>query len=233
MSERRSAARREFVVRVAVGTNRVAGSATWRIWKGRNNDNIYAAQRDLAGSSKVTLHTNRYCHIGLTRQEAEYANRAGLTTATRPMLATWTRGEGPANGNATAVSLVIAHDLLSPGLPVSDDVYFVDDPGPGKAIIIDLAFSRSPDNIEFGPLQWVLGRVALESGETFFVVASVIDFDLAAFIAKNPAVFNPTGANIFQFCPPAEADRMCLVMRAEGYEGLVALLDVGGISFVE
>jgi hypothetical protein len=46
-----SSRNREFVVRFAVGDDkRGVRSSVWRIWKGRNKDDIYVAPRPVAGN---------------------------------------------------------------------------------------------------------------------------------------------------------------------------------------
>jgi hypothetical protein len=98
----------QFALRVAVACEGGIGSAIWRIWKGKNNDNIYIAPRNIAGSAKGTLHDNRYCHFGITKQEA-----TTLGLVDRPMLETWIRLDGPPDGAVKAMSILIAHEFLS------------------------------------------------------------------------------------------------------------------------
>lgn len=169
------------MVRVAVTRNGAIGSAIWRIWIGKKNDNIYIAPRNIGGSAKGTLHENRYCHFGITDQETK---RLGLPD--RPMLETWTRAEGPADGATKAMSILIAHEFLSPREAPSADVISIDDPGSAKAISLDLYFSRAvPGLFRLSPSQRELGHVALRGGEHFFVVSDVVAIRCARLCSKK------------------------------------------------
>ncbi|MGC2224634.1 MAG: hypothetical protein WA624_20905 [Methylocella sp.] len=50
-------------LRVATGTpDQKLASAIWRIWQGKNNNDIYVAPRPIAGVVKASLHANGYCY---------------------------------------------------------------------------------------------------------------------------------------------------------------------------
>jgi hypothetical protein len=56
-------------LRVATGApDQKLASGIWRIWQGKNNNDIYVAPRPVAGAVKVSLHANGYCYCGFTKQ---------------------------------------------------------------------------------------------------------------------------------------------------------------------
>jgi hypothetical protein len=62
-------AKRLLELRLASGPpDRKLASVIWRIWQGKNNDDIYVAPRPIAGAWKVSLHPSGYCYAGLTSQ---------------------------------------------------------------------------------------------------------------------------------------------------------------------
>jgi hypothetical protein len=178
---------REFVVRFAVVREGQIVSSIWRVWKGRNNDNIYLAPRNVAGSIKVSMHANRYCHVAVTQQQWNLTNG---DIAKRPTLVSWVRPDARAEGWVVGASFLFVPELLFPvhkGMSVVDaDTYLIEAPTPGRAIIVDLIFSRlPPGTLRLEPgIAGELGQTKLQSGEYFAVIGSLIDFDYEEFFRK-------------------------------------------------
>ena len=65
-------------LRVATGApDQKLASGIWRIWQGKNNNDIYVAPRPVAGAVKVSLHASGYCYCGFTKQYSERLLRDG------------------------------------------------------------------------------------------------------------------------------------------------------------
>jgi hypothetical protein len=177
---------REFVVRFAVAREGQIVSSIWRVWKGRNNDNIYLAPRNVAGSIKVSLHANRYCHVAVTKQQWILTN--GDTTK-RPALVSWIRPDTATEDWIVGASFLFAPELLFPvqtDMTIDADTYLIEAPTLGRAIIVDLIFSRlPPGTLKLEPeIAGELGHTKLQSGEYFAVIGSLIDFDYEDFCRK-------------------------------------------------
>jgi hypothetical protein len=174
---------REFVVRFAVAREGQIVSSIWRVWKGRKNDNIYLAPRNVAGSIKVSMHANRYCHVAVTKQQWVLTNG---DTAKRPTLVSWDRPDASAEGWVLGASFLFAPELLSPvqtDTGVDADTYLIEAPNPGRAIVVDLIFSRlPPGTLKLEPgFAGELGHAKLQGGEHFAIIGSLIDFDYKEF----------------------------------------------------
>src|ERR1019366_9302005 len=81
------------------------GSGIWRIWQGKNNNDIYVAPRPVAGAVKVSLHANGYCYCGLTKQYSESLLRDGHYVQPRREFVAWQRPPTPDNNFLWAVEI--------------------------------------------------------------------------------------------------------------------------------
>jgi hypothetical protein len=172
---------REFTLRFAVLKDDQIASSIWRVWKGRNNDNIYIAPRNIAGSLKVSLHESLHCHVATTTQQWRAGSEATLP---RPVMTSWYRPETPNGAIVIVASLLIAPDFLSPwGNATDQSVHLLDTPDIGRAYYFNFIFCRvQPIEMELGDNATVLGQVQLTSGEHFMVIKSLIDFAATEFV---------------------------------------------------
>jgi len=223
--------KREFVVRAAVVREGRVASAIWRIWKSRNNDNIYVAPRNIAGAAKITLHANRYCHAAVTNQYARMIHDGG-DAHTRRVMVSWQRADGPTQGWITGVSILIAPQFLSPyDVEIDADILAIDAPAPDKAIVIELIFSRSPRGaIRRPPSVGELGSVQLSTGEQVAVMGGIIDFDFVEF--RRKAKLTMPLDRVLSLTDLSAPDLRMALMSDPNTDGVLRIFDIGGVSVV-
>jgi hypothetical protein len=150
------------------------------VWK--KKDDIYICQDKIGGYVKTSLHSNRHCRVAITKER--YTQITGREySGSRPALTAWVRPETKTDGWVIGVSILFVPELLSPYDVVYDrDTIEIESPCPGKAISVDMIFSRlPPEAIAPNPSQGVLGHTQLSTGEHFIVVGGIIPFDINEF----------------------------------------------------
>jgi hypothetical protein len=217
-------ATREFVSKFAVFTNEQVSSSVWRAWKGRNNDNIYIAPRNLAGILKISLHKSRHCHLAFTSQ---YWKKEGPTGIARPAIFTWYRSETPDKRATVLASLLIAEEFLAPWTAPHDKfVQRLPSPGVGKAYKITFIFSRIPIEDLVDDKWLVLGQCNLISGEQFVIISALVDFDANRFF--QTVSFNVPFDRHLVLTNVVDPGLRALVYSDPNETGELQLSDVGG-----
>lgn len=162
-------AKRLLELRLASATrDQKLASGVWRIWQGKNNNDIYVAPRSVAGAMKVSFHPNGYCYAGLTREE--YSKRlleGGRSAPPRREFIAWQRPPTPDN------QLLWAIEIWFPpgpefefGEPLPKNSWMIEAPPKGKATIVSIGFSRIPKGEALIPANVrELGYSQLTTGE--------------------------------------------------------------------
>jgi hypothetical protein len=219
--------KRDFVVRFAVGDDKLGGSSSvWRVWKSRNNDDVYLAPRSAAGLVKGSLHASGQCHFAATTQ-----HHAAIRSGSRDRRITaWRRVPTPADGYTKCVQILFASEFLSrTPFPIGQETTLLSYPQSGKAIVVDLLFSRIRGEFSLMPRQRELGRFQLSTGEIFLIIAGLVDdFDARAF---RSAFFplNETTTLGFAIEPPdaKRDDLRGAIMLSDLGDGLLRIIDIG------
>jgi hypothetical protein len=132
--------RKDQVVRFGVGDFPTRYSAVWRLWaadptaSGAKSD-IYLASRSIGATFKTSLHESGRWRVGYTRE----SNLQGVDVVSGGdrKLAEWSRPKEMSPGVTLAYLLVVPSSELRPGPaddPLGQGVYWVADPGPGRAV---------------------------------------------------------------------------------------------------
>jgi hypothetical protein len=218
--------KRDFVVRFAVGDDKLGGSSSvWRVWKSRNNDDVYLAPRSAAGLVKGSLHASGQCHFAVTTQ-----HHAAIRSGSRDRRITaWRRVPTPTDGYSNCVQILFASEFLSrTPFPIRQETTMLSYPQSGKAIVVDLLFSRIHGELSLMPLQQELGRLRLSTGETFLIIAGLVDdFDALAF----QSAFFPLNETTTPGCtiepPDAKRDdlRGAIILPDSG-DGVASILKI-------
>ena len=179
---------RPLEIRVATGTSdRQLSSAIWRIWQGKNNDDIYIAVRQIAGAVKCSLHPNRYCYVGFTKQFAELLKAGGRHVPPNRAWTSWERPVTPADGFLFVAEIWLPPApiyTLSERVPKS--MWLIEPPGEGKAVVINIVYSRMPKGSPIIPPNVrELGYTKLGSGDYVAVFARTENFDYRGFVEKR------------------------------------------------
>jgi len=175
-------------LRVATGApDQKLASGIWRIWQGKNNNDIYVAPRPVAGAVKVSLHANGYCYCGFTKQYSERLLRDGHYVPPRREFVAWQRPPTPDNNLLWAVEIWFPPGpLFEPGQLLPKNTWLIEPPPNGKAVVISVGFSRIPKGeAVITPDVRELGHSRLSTGEYVVVFARPVDFDYEAFKAQH------------------------------------------------
>jgi hypothetical protein len=222
---------RQFLVRFAVGDERGIRSSVWRIWKGREKDDIYIAPRAAANFVKGSLHASGLCYFSITSEHYAQMSAAGTARKTRA-LTRWQRPVTPTAGLVKVVSIVFAAEFLSQNyVPVArEDTLLIDSPKLGQAIVVDLLFGRTPRG-RFFPLsnQRELGRAMLSTGEEFLLIAGLVDdFDAQSFQKHHQPVPETTEIGFFQEQLDVQSDdlRGAILLPAIR-DGMLRIVEIG------
>jgi hypothetical protein len=220
---------REFVVRFAVGDKSGARSSVWRIWKGRNKDDIYVAPRPVAGMIKGSLHATGICHFAVTAEYHVQMRTAGGAAETR-QITTWRRPATPPDGTMKTVSILFAAEFLSRNsTPVGQDTQLINSPAPGEAIVVDLLFTRFAGCFLLMPNQRALGLCSLSTGEQFLTIAGrVDDFDAASFRRQFSPVRKVTKPGFVLHQPRADPDTLRgAILLPDLGDGTLRIVEIG------
>jgi hypothetical protein len=175
-------------IRVATGTpDRQLSSAIWRIWQGKNNDDIYIAVRQIAGAVKCSLHSNGYCYVGFTKQFAEHLEAGGHHVPPNRAWTSWERPVAPTDG------FLFVAEIWLPPAPLytlseqfPNSTWLIEPPPQGKAVVINIVYSRMPEGSPIIPANVrELGYTRLRSGDYVAVFARPEDFDYREFVEKR------------------------------------------------
>lgn len=179
---------RPLEIRVATGTSvRQLGSAIWRIWQGKNNDDIYVAVRQIAGAVKCSLHSNGYCYVGVTQQFAEYLKAGGHLVPANRAWTSWRRPLTPTDGFLFVAEIWLPPSpLYSLTEEFTKSMWLIEPPPRGKAVVINIIYSRMSERSPIIPTNVrELGYTRLRSGDYVAVFARPEDFDYLEFIKKR------------------------------------------------
>jgi hypothetical protein len=176
---------RPFELRVAAGTLEAGlTSSVWRVWQGKNNDDVYIAPRPMAGALKASLHPNRYCYYGFPKPYAERLSRDGHYVPPNRAFAHWWRPITPDRGVVWAVEI-----WLPPGpafkIPEEKDgktIELLDPPPAGQAVVLGIGSARISAAAAALPVGVRnLGGSLLSTGDNVVVLAGNVSFDKEAF----------------------------------------------------
>src|SRR5260221_8657214 len=134
---------RDFVIRFAIADASGARSSVWRVWKGRDKDDIYVAPRPIVGFAKGSLHASGLCYFSITAQREAQMIAVGSAREHRAFRR-WRRHPTPEAGLVRVVQLLFAAEYLSKnGTPVDSDTALIEAPKPGQAVVVDVIFGRA------------------------------------------------------------------------------------------
>jgi hypothetical protein len=229
-------------LRFSVGSDKVGAlSSIWRVWS-NNNSFVMATVRGMHGICKLTMHAKtrddggRWCSFG---PEEEYYDKRmpelGIErNENRRALFTWQRPEGPVNGIAFALVVVVPRAFLHPQeRPPAKPVIWVDLPDEGMAASVGFLFTRA-EKLELRNVNQVLAAHPLPNGEAVVICVKHQPFDAAAFKAANEPRLNSSERKFLtahQF-EVGENLRGLFVATPEPSEGHAIVVDVGGLRFV-
>ena len=222
---------REFVVRFAVGDARGLRSSVWRIWKGRNKDDIYIAPRPMVSMLKGSLHQSGLCYLSVTRQHHERMMATG-TARDKRALTRWKRGPTPAAGLVSAVCILFAAEYLQQNFTpvVEENTTLIAVPKSGETVMVDLVFARMPGgSLLLLPHQQDLGHVTLSTSEEFFIIAALVnDFDAEDFRQMFQPFSESCEVGFFQEPPHGDSDglRGAIVLPAI-HDGVLRIVEIG------
>lgn len=127
-------------IRWAVGEPSGRRSSTWRLWGDKKGD-AYLAMRSLGGQLKVSIHRDRRCSVGFTK-EFEQVARKRFGEASRH----WKRWILPAAAVARVVQLVIPNVELSPFRAIDrSPMAWIPAPGVGRAVVFSVFVAEPPN----------------------------------------------------------------------------------------
>jgi hypothetical protein len=223
--------KREFVVRFAVGDARGHRSSVWRIWKGRNKDDIYIAPRPMVSKLKGSLHESGFCYFSVTTEHHKQMMAAGTAREKRG-LTRWKRLPTPAAGMVSAVCILFAAEFLQRNFTpvVEQETTLIPIPKSGETVIVDLVFARMPDGrLLLLPHQRQLGHVMLSSGEEFLIVATLVnDFDAQEFRRLYQPSSESCEVAYLQETPRGDPDRLrgAILVPALN-DGVLRIVEIG------
>lgn len=160
------------------GTDRISvgelgrRSSVWRVWGGRNSDDVYVAAREVATFQKYSLHESgdwRY-------QWTEPKHAARYTGVSRRVLDRWNRPDAMMGGWTHGVSIWVPHGAMSdiPGDRPSKrgETTYLPEPGIDSAIGIHVVIAEV--NRGFVPIKGAVPVTgfSLPSGKVVMVLAS-------------------------------------------------------------
>jgi hypothetical protein len=223
---------REFVVRFAIGDARGLRSSVWRVWKGRKKDDLYIAPRPMVSVLKGSLHASGLCYFSITAHR--HAQMMGTGTAReKRALTRWKRLPTPASGFVGVVCILFAAEYLQRNFTpvVEENTTLIDVPKRGEAVTVDLAFGRLPGgDLLLRPNQRNLGRVALPSGEEFFIISGLVnDFDAEGFRRAHQPFSANCEVGFFQEPPPhidPDGLRGAILLPANN-DGVLRIVEMG------
>jgi hypothetical protein len=225
---------RPLEIRVATGISEgQLSSAIWRIWQGKNNDDIYIASRRIAGVMKCSLHPNRYCYVGFTKQFAEHLKAEGHHVPPSREWVSWERPTTPEDG------LLFVAEIWFPPAPLytldkpsPKPTWLIEPPPTGKAAVVNIVYSRMPKGTPILPPDVrELGYTRLRSDDYVAVFARPVDFDYEEFARKRGPEIQANFSRHPQFLVDektvleAQALRMFLVNDPQ-VDGRLMILDV-------
>lgn len=131
-------------IRWAVGAIDAKRSSTWRLWGDKKGD-VYLAMRSLGGQLKVSIHRDRRCSVGFTKEfESEAKERFGTNSRHWER---WTLPDAPVV--KAAQILVPDSELAAFPAKESDPMAWIPPSGEGRATVFTL-FVAEPA----GEFQW-------------------------------------------------------------------------------
>jgi hypothetical protein len=175
-------------IRVAAGiSERLLSSSIWRIWQGKNNDDIYIASRQIAGAVKCSLHSNRYCYVGFTKQFADRLKAEGHHVPPSRAWVIWERPLTPEDRPLFVAEIwLFPAPLYTLAGPAPKYTRLIAPPPVGKAAVVNIVYSRMPEGAPIIPPDvWKLGYTRLRSDDYVAVFARRVDFDYDEFVRKR------------------------------------------------
>lgn len=164
--------KRDFALRVAVGTKTGPQSSVWIIWSRR--DEVYAAHRARAGTEKFSFHSSGICRQAFT---AEYGRPPSVDDRA---IQKWTRAPTPPAGlgqRSRVLSVVTPTDTLSSVKPrdVPDKINWLP-PRALSATIFEVGFTNEREDVAIEafravPDETLLAYHRLPCGEAVIISA--------------------------------------------------------------
>jgi len=175
-------------IRVAAGISEpLVSSAVWCIWQGKNNDDIYIASRQIAGAVKCSLHSNRYCYVGFTKQFAQRLKAEGHHVPQSRAWVIWERPLTPEDRPLFVAEIwLVPAPLYTLARPAPEYTKLIKPPPVGKAAVVNIVYLRLPKVAPIIPPDvWELGHTRLRSDDYVAVFARLVDFDYDEFVRKR------------------------------------------------
>ena len=132
-------------LRFAVGTPDGPRSTSWRIWTGRNADDVYVAPRTVASMVKMSLHQSGRWQYGFTDSPKA---RPWVENRESRHIDTWQRPPEFGPGVTRGCAIRFPHSELRvwpEGHTVSRKVAFVPAPRPGQYVQVEVLLMRATD----------------------------------------------------------------------------------------
>lgn len=126
-------------VRWAVGKKDGRRSSTWRMWGDKKGD-VYLAMRSMGSTLKVSLHRDRRCSVGFTKEfETEAKERFGASTRH------WHRWILPDSPRVKSFQVLVPDsDLAEFASEEKEPMVWIPAPGAGRAVVFTVFIAEPP-----------------------------------------------------------------------------------------
>ena len=126
-------------IRWAVGARDGRRSSTWRLWGDKKGD-ACLAMRSLGSQLKVSVHRDRRCNVGFTKEyEGTARERFGATSRH------WARWTLPEGSVVRAFQVVVPDsDLAEFSSEEAEPMVWIPAPGEGRAVVFSLFVAEPP-----------------------------------------------------------------------------------------
>lgn len=131
-------------IRFAVGSVNERRSSTWRLWGNKKGD-TYLSMRSLGSQLKISIHKDRRCHIGYTKEyESIASERFGEENRH------WERWVLPEGNVVRVIQILIPDSEL--GIFSSDEktpMRWIPAPGVGRATVFSVFVAEPPNSYQW------------------------------------------------------------------------------------
>jgi hypothetical protein len=160
------------------------GASTWKLWTetaGGKSD-IYLACRSLGGKLKTSLHESGKWHIAFSKSEFENNVKDFIPSLNDRFIVKWPRPKEIQGGITLAYRIVTPYSAVTSKISTTDlqKVTWIPNAPNQKATEIDIFILNSTIRVTGWPGKnaigtSLIGKLALESGETVWVVYRIVD----------------------------------------------------------
>ncbi|MDH4079078.1 MAG: hypothetical protein OEU68_04620 [Nitrospira sp.] len=185
-------------VRWAVGTKDGRRSSTWRMWGDKKGD-CYLSMRSIGATLKVSLHRDRRCSVGFTKEFE--SKKFGFSSRH------WHRWVLPGSPVVKGFQILVPDsDLAEFASEEKEPMAWIPAPGEGRAVVVTVFIAEPPT--EFS---WVnpekngnlLGTMVCRTRATWAVHKNQkLDVNTVKMIEENRAKVQKRGAALLKDIPP-------------------------------